>query len=71
MRNPSASARVRPVSPLNPPVMTTPSPADAHRASYEIVDEPRLDVAWPQVAFLALIMLATFLPFAVAFLLAA
>lgn len=49
--------------------MTTPSPTDA-RASYEIVDEPRLDVAWPQVTFLAAVVLATFLPFAVAFALA-
>ena len=68
MRNPSASAGVWSPSPLS--VMTTPSPLDAS-ASYEIVDEPRLDVAWPQVAFLALVILATFLPFAVAYALAA
>ena len=51
--------------------MTTPSPSRARSAPYEIVDEPRLDVAWPQVAFLVAVVLATFLPFALAFALAA
>lgn len=50
--------------------MTTPSPAGAN-APFEIVDEPRIDIAWSQVGLLALIVLATFLPFAVAFALAA
>ncbi|MEM1115594.1 MAG: hypothetical protein AAF845_11435 [Bacteroidota bacterium] len=49
--------------------MTTPSTTGP--APYEIVDEPRLSVAWPQVTFLAGVVLATFLPFVLAFVLAA
>ena len=41
------------------------------RAPYELVDADRIDVAWPQVAYLALVVLATLLPFALALLVAA
>lgn len=54
-----------------PPTLSPPAPEDRRRAPYEIVDDRRVDVAWPQVVYLALVVLATLLPFAVALAVAA
>lgn len=53
------------------PTLSSPVSQDPSRAPYKWVDARRVEIAWPQVLYLTLVVLATLLPFALALVVAA